>query len=112
MPRSDGRELQARVNGAVAEAVLALLIARSLEQPPVTRQDAHADEIDEVPRDDEAPALPGARAQAIVRQQVREVRVHERGPGNTVGRQVVQIVSKMDVRKNKKTLVSGRVHND
>ena len=68
MPRSDGGELEARVVGAVAEAVLALLVARSLGELTVARQNAHSDEVDEVPCDDQAPALSGAWAMAVVRQ--------------------------------------------
>ena len=93
--------------GAVAQAVLALLVARFFEELPVARQDAHADEVDEVPRDDQPPALPRAGAQSIVREQVREVGVDERGAADACGRQVVQVVSKMNVRKDEKTLVRG-----
>ena len=70
------------------------------------------DEIDEVSRDDEPPALPRARARAIVREQVREVGVDQRGAADAGGREVVQIVSEMNVRKDEKRLVRGRVHDD
>ena len=101
-----------RVIGAVAEAVLALLVARVRRAAAFARQDAHPDEVDEVSRDDQTPSLAGARARPIVREQAREVGVDERGAARAGGREVVQIVTEMNVRKDEKTLVCARVHGN
>ena len=109
---ADGAQLEPPVVRRVAEAVLALLLARLGIELAVAGEDGHPDEVDEVARDDEAPALARRRRARVVREQARRDR---RRPGRdrrpAVARQVVEVVAQVNVREDEQALVeSGSSH--
>ena len=105
MARSDRSELQSAVVGAVAQAVLAFLVACLGVELAAARQNRHSDEIDEVARDDQAPALSRGRRPPVMREQAREVGVDELRAASAIPGQIVQVVAEMNVRQDKQALV-------
>jgi hypothetical protein len=96
-------ELQAGVLGGVAEAVLPLFVVRRCGQLGWDG-DGHADEVDEVPGDDDAPPVPRGFLAAIVLEEEHQIPVDRRRTVRDVGCAVVQVAPEMYIGEDKKTL--------
>ena len=75
----------------VADAVVVLLVGElRLERSAASRRDRHADEVDEVAGDDDAPAVGRRLLRAVVREQAHEIAIDGSGPPRLVARRVLQ----------------------
>ena len=89
----------------VAEAVFSLFGVRRALEVVGAREDRHADEVDEVARDDEPPAVARRWCPLVVAEEVREVRVDALRSARPIAREVVQVVAEMNVRKDEQAFV-------
>ena len=92
-------QLHAHMVGRVAETVCTLLSAPLGGQLGSRRVDGHADEVDEVPGEDEAHAVARWRRGPVVREQLHEILVDAPRPADRLD-DVVQVATEVHVRED------------
>jgi hypothetical protein len=105
----DARELHPCVVLCAAEPMVALFLRQPrVERLRIRRRDRHADEVDEVAGDDDAPSICGHRLGSVVTEQRDQIAIDRDRTARALLRAFLQVTAEVDVGEDQQALGGRR----